>query len=60
MLWNAKRGWARGVDRMSHVELTESILTRTPTEAAELMRQHVRRGLKSELEALELEENPVR
>ncbi len=52
MLWNAQRGWARGVDRMSHVRDTEAILAGTPEQAAEVMRQHVRRGLDNELQAL--------
>jgi DNA-binding GntR family transcriptional regulator len=57
MLWNAKRGWARGHDQTGnfHTKLTEAVLHATPDEAAELMREHIRRGLAHELEAIKSE-----
>lgn len=55
MLWNAKRGWARGLDQISHAQFTDMILSATPDEAEVLMRKHIRRGLSHELEAIKLE-----
>jgi DNA-binding GntR family transcriptional regulator len=52
MLFNAKRGWARGYDRRQHVAFTEDILSGDLERAIAAMRYHVRRGITHELEAI--------
>jgi DNA-binding GntR family transcriptional regulator len=53
MLINARRGWARG-DRAPdhHQALVRALLNGPPAEAADALRAHIRRGLKSELEVM--------
>jgi DNA-binding GntR family transcriptional regulator len=52
MLYNAKRGWGRGLDRVQHAKLTETILSGDRQAAEQAICQHVRRGLHHELEAI--------
>lgn len=59
MLTNAARGWGRGRDRLPsyHQELVEAIFTYDKEKAVAAIRQHVRRGLEWELEAIHEKEN---
>jgi GntR family transcriptional regulator, rspAB operon transcriptional repressor len=50
---NARRVWQRGKDRVIHADLVESLYSSGRQTAIDLMRQHVRRGLAIELQALE-------
>lgn len=54
MVYNATRAWARGSDRSPsyHQELIKAILSYDRDHAVEEIRQHVRRGLHHELEAI--------
>ena len=52
MLFNAKRGWGRGLDRVQHVKLTEELLSGDLQRAETAVREHVRRGLHHELVAI--------
>ncbi len=54
MVYNATRGWARGNDRVPsyHQELIKVILTYDMAQAVDAIRQHVRRGLHHELDAI--------
>ena len=55
MLFNAQRGWARGVDRDApHHEKLARILSAGDVERAETqLREHIRRGLDNELAAFQ-------
>jgi DNA-binding GntR family transcriptional regulator len=50
ILINARRGWALGRDRVIHVKLTKDFYSRDWQYAKEIMRAHIRRGLKHELD----------
>ena len=52
MLSNAIRGWGRGQDRATHVRLVEHILSGDAEQRERAMREHIRRGLQLELEAM--------
>lgn len=54
MVLNARRGWARGGDRTPthHQDLAEAIVDGGVEAAETAMRQHVRNGMKFELEVL--------
>jgi DNA-binding GntR family transcriptional regulator len=54
MLLNASRGWARGWDRGAtyHRDLVKVIVSGDAASATRRMRQHIRRGLEGEMEAL--------
>lgn len=52
MLSNAVRGWGRGQERATHVRLVNHILSGDPAQRERAMREHVRRGLELELEAI--------
>ena len=54
MLYNAQRGWIRGIDRSPdhHQKLAASILHDDETTAVKVIREHIEHGLKNELEAI--------
>ncbi len=54
MLINAKRGWARGFEKSTshHMDLADEILSGDRQRATDAIIQHVRNGLKAELEAI--------
>ena len=52
MLFNAKRVWGRGYDRIQHVSFTEEILSGDLPRAIAATRDHVERGIRHELEAI--------
>jgi DNA-binding GntR family transcriptional regulator len=58
MLWNAKRGWGRGLDQNTghHAKLVRDIFSSNKQKALQAVREHVRRGLKFELQVLGNEE----
>lgn len=55
MLVNARRGWATGRDRGGdyHQSLIRSLRELSPANAAAALRDHIRRGLEYELDAIE-------
>ena len=53
MIYNAQRGWARGIDRDSHRKLVIDLFKADSQEKIEsIMRAHVKRGLQDEIEVL--------
>jgi DNA-binding GntR family transcriptional regulator len=52
MLSNARRGWGSGMDRQPHGKLVQDLFTLPMHEAEEAMREHIRRGLAWELQAI--------
>ena len=54
MLWNAKRGWGRGLDQNigHHAKLVRDIFSSNKQKALKAIREHVQRGLEFELNAL--------
>ena len=58
MLFNAKRGWGRGHDRNSHVQLVQDIFSGDAQHAENVVREHVRRGLEHELGAIREVQTP--
>ena len=53
LLWNAKRIWAKKRDPSKHLKFVEDLLSGSVKHAEDIMRKHVQRGLKYELEALD-------
>ena len=50
---NAKRVWGRGLTRFQHRQLAEDIFSKSDGEVEQLVKEHIRTGLKYELEAIE-------
>ena len=55
MVWNAQRGWLRGLDRSPdhHTKLVQTILETNEEKAVTAMIQHIGNGLRNELEVIE-------
>jgi DNA-binding GntR family transcriptional regulator len=55
MVWNAQRGWLRGLDRSPdhHLSLVQSVLEADEEEAVASMIVHIQNGLRNELEVVE-------
>jgi DNA-binding GntR family transcriptional regulator len=54
MLSNSKRGWGRGQDRTTHLQLVDNIFSGNANQSEEALRKHIRRGLDLELEVIGL------